>query len=323
LNEGLRYSLKDMVIIMKILVTGVSGQLGHDVMNELNKRGHEGIGTATGPEYRGIQDGSAVTKMRYVQLDITDEEAVTKCLQDIRPDAVIHCAAWTSVDAAEEPENAERAYAVNAKGTEYIARACKSIDAKMIYISTDYVFDGQGSTPWQADCKRRDPVNFYGKTKRDGELAVESLLEKYFIVRIAWGFGLNGKNFVRTMLRVGKNHDTVRVVNDQIGRPTYMSDLAELLADMVESEKYGPYNVTNEGEYISWYDFTKEIYRQAGYTTEVIAVSTEEYGLSLAKRPYNSRMDTDCLKKAGFKPLPDWKDALAGYLEEFKRLGLE
>lgn len=308
---------------MKILVTGVSGQLGHDVMNELNKRGHEGIGTATGPVYSGLQDGTAVTKMPYLSLDITDAEAVSSTLKELSPDAVIHCAAWTAVDAAEEPDNAERAYAVNATGTENIAGACRAIGAKMIYISTDYVYDGQGTAPWRADYPERNPVNYYGKTKRDGELAVEKLLDKYFIVRIAWGFGLNGKNFIRTMLRVGKNHSTVRVVNDQIGTPTYMADLAVLLIDMVETEKYGAYNVTNEGGYVSWYDFTREIYRQAGYSTEVIPVSTEEYGLSRANRPRNSRLDTSCLRAAGFKPLPDWRDALARYLEAYHRLEKE
>ena len=300
---------------MKIFVTGVAGQLGHDVMNELAKRGYEGIGSDVAPEYTGIQDGSAVTKMPYVSLDITNKNAVEQTLEQIRPDVVIHCAAWTAVDMAEDDDKVEKVRAVNAGGTENIALVCKKLDCKMVYISTDYVFDGQGEKPWDPDCKDYKPMNVYGQTKLEGELAVSRNLEKYFIVRIAWVFGVNGKNFIKTMLNVGKTHDTVRVVKDQIGTPTYTYDLARLLIDMVETDKYGYYHVTNEGGYISWYDFTCEIYRQAGYDTKVIPVTTEEYGMSKAARPFNSRLDKSKLVKNGFTPLPTWQDALSRYLK--------
>ena len=300
---------------MKIFVTGVAGQLGHDVMNELAKKGYEGIGSDIAPEYTGIQDGSAVTKMPYVSLDITNKNAVEQTLEQIRPDVVIHCAAWTAVDMAEDDDKVEKVRAVNAGGTENIALVCKKLDCKMVYTSTDYVFDGQGETPWDPDCKDYKPMNVYGQTKLEGELAVSRNLEKYFIVRIAWVFGVNGKNFIKTMLNVGKTHDTVRVVKDQIGTPTYTYDLARLLIDMVETDKYGYYHVTNEGGYISWYDFTCEIYRQAGYDTKVIPVTTEEYGMSKAARPFNSRLDRSKLVKNGFTPLPTWQDALSRYLK--------
>ena len=300
---------------MKIFVTGVAGQLGHDVMNELAKRGYEGIGSDVASEYTGIQDGSAVTKMPYVSLDITNKNAVEQTLEQIRPDVVIHCAAWTAVDMAEDDDKVEKVRAVNAGGTENIALVCKKLDCKMVYISTDYVFDGQGETPWDPDCKDYKPMNVYGQTKLEGELAVSRNLEKYFIVRIAWVFGVNGKNFIKTMLNVGKTHDTVRVVKDQIGTPTYTYDLARLLIDMVETDKYGYYHATNEGGYISWYDFTCEIYRQAGYDTKVIPVTTEEYGISKAARPFNSRLDKSKLVKNGFTPLPTWQDALSRYLK--------
>ncbi|MEI3140032.1 MAG: dTDP-4-dehydrorhamnose reductase [Lachnospiraceae bacterium] len=300
---------------MKIFVTGVAGQLGHDVMNELTKRGYEGIGSDLAPEYTGIQDGSAVTKMPYVSLDITNKNAVEQTLEQIHPDVVIHCAAWTAVDMAEDDDKVEKVRAVNAGGTENIALVCKKLDCKMVYISTDYVFDGQGETPWDPDCKDYKPMNVYGQTKLEGELAVSRNLEKYFIVRIAWVFGVNGKNFIKTMLNVGKTHDTVRVVKDQIGTPTYTYDLARLLIDMVETDKYGYYHATNEGGYISWYDFTCEIYRQAGYDTKVIPVTTEEYGMSKAARPFNSRLDRSKLVKNGFTPLPTWQDALSRYLK--------
>ena len=300
---------------MKIFVTGVAGQLGHDVMNELAKRGYEGIGSDVALEYTGIQDGSAVTKMPYVSLDITNKNAVEQTLEQIRPDVVIHCAAWTAVDMAEDDDKVEKVRAVNAGGTENIALVCKKLDCKMVYTSTDYVFDGQGETPWDPDCKDYKPMNVYGQTKLEGELAVSRNLEKYFIVRIAWVFGVNGKNFIKTMLNVGKTHDTVRVVKDQIGTPTYTYDLARLLIDMVETDKYGYYHVTNEGGYISWYDFTCEIYRQAGYDTKVIPVTTEEYGMSKAARPFNSRLDRSKLVKNGFTPLPTWQDALSRYLK--------
>ncbi len=300
---------------MKFFVTGVSGQLGHDVMNELANRGYDGVGSDMQPSYGGAQDESPVTKMPYVSLDITDAEAVRKTILEVRPDVIVHCAAWTAVDMAEDDDKVELVRNVNVNGTRNIAEAAKEIDAKMIYISTDYVFDGQGTEPWDPDCKDYKPMNVYGETKLGGELAVAETLDKYFIVRIAWVFGVNGKNFIKTMLNVGKTHDTVRVVNDQIGTPTYTYDLARLLVDMAESEKYGYYHATNEGGYISWYDFTVEIYRQAGYTTNVIPVTTEEYGLSKAARPFNSRLDKSKLVKNGFVPLPDWKDALSRYLE--------
>ena len=303
---------------MKVFVTGVAGQLGHDVMNELNKRGYEGIGSDLAPEYAGVQDGSAVTKMTYVSMDITDKEAVEHTLLEIQPDVVVHCAAWTAVDLAEDDDKVEKVRAINAGGTENIAKACKKLDCKMIYISTDYVFDGQGTEPWKPDCKNYKPLNVYGQTKLEGELAVSQNLEKYFIVRIAWVFGVNGKNFIKTMLNVGKTHDTVRVVSDQVGTPTYTYDLARLLVDMAESEKYGYYHVTNEGGYISWYDFTCEIYKQAGYDTKVVPVTTEEYGLSKAARPYNSRLDKKKLTEAGFELLPTWQDALGRYLKEIE-----
>ena len=301
---------------MKVFVTGVCGQLGHDVMNELSKRGYEGIGTDIAPEYAGVQDGTAVTKAPYVSLDITDKQAVTKIITDIHPDVIVHCAAWTAVDMAEDDDKVEKVRAINAGGTQNIADVAKAIDAKMVYISTDYVFDGQGTEPWDPDCKDYKPMNVYGQTKLEGELAVANTLSKYFIVRIAWVFGKNGKNFIKTMLKVGKNHDEVRVVNDQIGTPTYTFDLARLLVDMIETDKYGYYHATNEGGYISWYDFTKEIYKDAGYTTKVIPVTTEEYGLSKAARPFNSRLDKSKLAENGFTPLPSWQDAVKRYIDE-------
>ena len=300
---------------MKIFVTGVCGQLGHDVMNELNGRGYEGIGSDIAPEYSGAMDGTPVTTMPYIQMDITDKEAVTETIRKVQPDVVVHCAAWTAVDMAEDDENVAKVRAINATGTENIALICKELDCKMVYISTDYVFDGQGTAPWDPDCKDYKPLNVYGQTKLEGELAVSGNLDKYFIVRIAWVFGVSGKNFIKTMLNVGKKYDTVRVVNDQIGTPTYTYDLARLLVDMLETEKYGYYHATNEGGYISWYDFTCEIFRQAGYTTKVVPVTTEEYGLWKAARPFNSRLEKKKLVEAGFTPLPTWQDALKRYLE--------
>lgn len=301
---------------VKFFVTGVGGQLGHDVMNELLKRGHEGVGSDILTAYNGIIDNSPVSKAPYIPLDITDADAVERVITAVNPDAVIHCAAWTAVDLAENAENQEKVRAINAGGTQNIANVCKKLNCKMTYISTDYVFDGQGTAPWKPDCEDYKPLNVYGQTKLEGELAVSRALDKYFIVRIAWVFGLNGKNFIKTMLNVGKTHDTVRVVNDQIGTPTYTLDLARLLIDMNETDKYGYYHATNEGGYISWYDFTKEIYRQAGYTTQVVPVTTAEYGLSKAARPFNSRLDKSKLVEAGFTPLPTWQDALHRYLRE-------
>ena len=293
---------------MKVFVTGVGGQLGHDVMDEIAKRGYEGIGS-------DILE-SINTKYPYVQLDITNAEAVKKVISDIKPDVVIHCAAWTAVDAAEDDENRPKVKSINVDGTQNIANVCKELNCKMIYISTDYVFDGQGTEPWKPDCKDYAPQNVYGQSKLDGELAVANTLEKYFIVRIAWVFGVNGKNFIKTMINVGKTHDEVRVVSDQIGTPTYTFDLSRLLVDMAETDKYGYYHATNEGGYISWYDFTVEIYKQAGMSTKVTPVTTAEYGLSKAVRPFNSRLDKSKLVENGFKPLPAWQDALSRFLKE-------
>lgn len=301
---------------MKFFVTGVNGQLGHDVMNELLKRGYVGVGSDIADVYSGVADGSVVCSASYVSLDITDKEAVQKTIEEIKPDAVIHCAAWTAVDMAEDDDKVELVRKVNAGGTQNIADACKTIDAKMLYLSTDYVFDGQGIEPWKPDCKDYKPLNVYGQTKLEGELAVSSTLDKYFIVRIAWVFGLNGKNFIKTMINGGKTHDEVKVVNDQIGTPTYCYDLARLLVDMCETEKYGYYHATNEGGYISWYDFCVEFYKQYGLTTKIIPVTTEEYGLSKAIRPMNSRLDKSKLVENGFTPLPTWQDAVRRYLNE-------
>ena len=300
---------------MKVFVTGVAGQLGHDVMNELAARGYEGIGTDLAPAYSGVQDGSPVTTMPYVSLDITDADAVDKVLTETAPDVIVHCAAWTAVDAAEDEDKQAKVRAINVDGTQNIANAAKKLDAKMVYISTDYVFDGQGTEPWEPDCKEYAPLNVYGETKLGGEQAVAGTLNKYFIVRIAWVFGVNGKNFIKTMLQVGKNHPQVRVVNDQIGTPTYTLDLSRLLVDMIETEKYGYYHATNEGGYISWYDFTVEIYKQAGMSTQVLPVTTAEYGLSKAARPFNSRLEKSKLTENGFIPLPTWQDAVHRYLQ--------
>lgn len=301
---------------MKVLVTGVAGQLGHDVMNELHKRGYEGVGSDIAPKYSGADDGTAVTKMDYVQMDITNSEEVTETIKKVNPDVVVHCAAWTAVDLAEEKENKEKVMAINVGGTENIARVCKELDCKMVYISTDYVFDGYGTRPWEEDCKDYAPLNVYGESKLMGEKVVSLNLEKYFIVRIAWVFGVNGNNFIKTMLKVGKKFDTLKVVNDQIGTPTYTYDLSRLLVDMIETDKYGYYHATNEGGYISWYDFACEIFKQAGYKTKVNPVTTEEYGVSKARRPFNSRLNKTKLVDNGFTPLPDWKDALSRYLKE-------
>ncbi len=312
-------------MLMKVLVTGVAGQLGHDVMNELAKRGYEGIGSDIKDTYSGIPDGTAVVTMPYVPMDITDKASVEKVLKEVNPDVVVHCAAWTAVDLAEEEDKKETVRKVNAEGTRNIALVCKDLGCKMVYISTDYVFDGQGTKPWEPDCKDYKPLNVYGETKLEGELAVSENLEKYFIVRIAWVFGKNGKNFIKTMLNLGKTHDQLRVVSDQIGTPTYTLDLAMLLVDMIETEKYGYYHATNEGGYISWYDFTKEIFRQAieaGHKeyekVTVTPVTTEEYGVSKAKRPFNSRLDKSKLTANGFHLLPTWQDAVKRYLAEIE-----
>ncbi len=285
---------------MRVLVTGVKGQLGFDTVRELNRRGHETIG------------------VDIEEMDITDAASVNKVVGDASPDAVIHCAAWTAVDAAEDEANQPKVIAVNVDGTRNIAEICRKLDCRMIYISTDYVFGGQGEEPWKPDCRSYDPLNVYGRTKLDGELAVSSVLNKYFIVRIAWVFGANGSNFVKTMLALSKKYREIKVVSDQIGTPTYTRDLARLLADMAESEKYGYYHATNEGGYISWYDFACEIFRQAGRDVSVIPVTTKEYGISKAARPFNSRLDKSKLVENGFEPLPVWQDALARYLKEIE-----
>ena len=291
---------------MKVFITGAGGQLGHDIMKELLRRGHEGIGSDVTP-------GGG-----YLSLDITDAQAVSRVITEIKPDAVIHCAGWTAVDAAEDEDKRELVRRINVDGTRYIADACKANGSKMLYLSTDYVFNGQGETPWTPDCRDYAALNVYGQSKLDGELAVRDTLEQYFIVRIAWVFGRNGKNFVDTMLALSEKYDTLRVVCDQVGTPTYTVDLARLLVDMVETEKYGYYHATNEGGFISWYEFACEIFRQAGKATKVISVTTEEYGLNKAVRPRNSRLDKSKLRQAGFIPLPDWKDALSRYLKEIE-----
>ena len=309
---------------MRVLVTGVGGQLGHDVMNELAGRGHEGIGSDLAEAYSGIQDDTAVTTMPYHAMDITNTMQVEKLFSEICPDAVIHCAAWTAVDAAEDEDNQDKVTRINETGTEAIAHACKKVGCKLLYLSTDYVFDGEGDTPWKPACKDYAPLNVYGRTKLGGELAVAEQLSRYFIVRIAWVFGVNGNNFIKTMLKIGKDHDRLTVVDDQIGTPTYTFDLARLLVDMIETEKYGYYHATNGGGYISWYEFAVEIFRQAaamGYKEydrehlSVEPVTTAEYGLSKARRPFNSRLDCSKLEDNGFEPLPEWKDALQRYLQ--------
>ena len=301
---------------MIVFVTGVCGQLGYDVLNELCCRGYYAIGSDLHTTYSGMQDSRATAEINYVPLDITDKTKVLSVIKDIKPDAIIHCAGWTNVDAAEEIDNKKTVYRINVEGTKNIAEAAKKVGAKMVYISTDYVFNGQGNEPWMPDDKDFSPLNYYGRTKLKGENAVSQILEKYFIVRIAWAFGVNGNNFVKTMINLGEKYAAVRVVSDQIGTPTYCHDLARLLVDMIETDKYGYYHATNEGGYISWYDFTKEIYRQADIKTTVIPVTTEEYGKSVAARPFNSRLDKSKLIKEGFIPLPDWKDAVARYLKE-------
>ncbi|WP_419894336.1 dTDP-4-dehydrorhamnose reductase [Ligilactobacillus salivarius] len=300
---------------MKYFVTGVAGQLGHDVMNELNKRGYVGVGTDLAPEYAGIQDDSYVTTAEYVSLDITNNDEVQKIIEMVDPDVIVHCAAWTAVDAAEDEDKQAKVRAINVDGTQNIANAAKKIDAKMVYPSTDYVFDGQGKKPWKPDCKDYKPLNVYGQTKLDGELAVANTLDKYFIVRIAWVFGVNGANFIKTMLKLAENHDELTVVSDQIGTPTYTYDLARLLVDMTETDKYGYYHATNEGGYISWADFAKEIFKQSGKNVKVTPVTTAEYGVSKAARPFNSRLDKSKLVENGFDPLPTWQDALSRYLK--------
>ena len=283
---------------MKILVTGVKGQLGYDVVHECEKRGHH---------VRGVD---------VEEMDITDMAAVSRVMKETCPDVVVHCAAWTAVDAAEDEDNISKVRAINAGGTQNIATVCKELGCKLIYISTDYVFDGQGTKPWEPDEKDYRPLNVYGQTKLEGELAVANTLEKYFIVRIAWVFGLHGKNFVRTMLSLSKTHPSLRVVNDQVGTPTYTPDLSRLLVDMIETDKYGTYHATNEGGYISWYDFACAIFEEAGVKVDVTPVTTEEYGLSKAARPFNSRLDKSKLVENGFSPLPDWRDALHRYIKE-------
>ena len=276
---------------MKVLVTGAKGQLGYDVINELTKRGHIAVGV-------GINE-----------MDITDPVSVERVITETAPDGVIHCAAYTAVDAAED--NVDLCRRVNAEGTVNIAKVCKALDCKLMYISTDYVFNGQGERPWEPD-DEREPLNVYGQTKYEGELAVEKLA-KYFIVRIAWVFGVNGKNFIKTMLNLGRTRDTLTVVDDQVGSPTYTYDLARLLVDMIETEQYGRYHATNEG-LCSWYEFACEIFKKAGLDVTVIPVSSDQYPAK-AKRPMNSRMSKDKLDEKGFVRMPTWQDALERYLE--------
>ena len=298
---------------MKVLVTGTSGQLGYDVMEELARRGYEGV---------GADRSETEAEFEHVVLDITDKERALKVVQELKPDVIVHCAAWTNVDGAEDPENLDKVRAVNVEGTRNLALAAKEVDAKFVYISTDYVFNGEGIEPWQPDDKNYAPINVYGQSKLDGELEVSQILDKYFIVRIAWVFGRNGKNFIKTMIEVGKKHSVVKVVDDQIGTPTYTVDLARLLVDMIETDKYGYYHATNEGGYISWADFAEEIYKQAGMDTKVERVTTSEYeeiaGKTVAKRPFNSRLDKSKLAENGFKPLPEWQDATKRFISEIK-----
>lgn len=304
-------------IDMRVLVTGVAGQLGYDVINELAKRGHEAIGTDIRQENELINKANWST---YVQLDITDKTRVEGVVSQIKPDAIIHCAAWTNVDGAEDENNKPLVKRINADGTNNLVKVAKQIDCKFLYISTDYVFDGEGTRPWQPDDKNYAPQNYYGETKLQGELVISSQLEKFFIVRIAWVFGLNGKNFIKTMISLAdKGYKELKVVDDQIGTPTYTYDLARLLVDMVQTDKYGYYHATNEGGYISWADFAEEIFKQAGKDVMVHRVTTAEYGVSIAKRPFNSRLDKSKLIENGFKPLPNWKDALRRYLKEISR----
>lgn len=296
---------------MKVFVTGVCGQLGYDVMNELAKRNYEAVGS-------DIKE-TCEHNFAYVSLDITTQEMVNKTINEVNPDVIVHCAAWTAVDAAEDEDKQELVRNINVNGTKYLAEAAKEVGAKFVYISTDYVFDGQGETPWNPDCKDYAPLNVYGQTKLEGELAVANTLDNYFIVRIAWVFGLNGNNFIKTMLNLSQKYKELRVVDDQIGTPTYTYDLARILVDMIETDKYGYYHVTNEGGYISWCDFAKEIFKQAGIEMTVNPVTTEEYGVSKAKRPFNSRLDKSKLLENGFEPLPTWQDALSRYLKEFNK----
>ena len=295
--------------MLKIFVTGANGQLGRDLIHELTKREIECIASDIQEKFTGPE------LCKYIQLDITNYSDVERVLGETKPSRVIHCAAWTAVDAAEDEANKPKVYAVNVKGTENIARVCGENKIIMTYISTDYIFDGSGSQALKPEDENFAPLNYYGQTKFEGELAVKKFLRDYFIVRIAWVFGPHGNNFVKTMLKLSENHDTLRVVNDQIGTPTYTPDLAKLLVDMNLSEKFGIYHATNEGGFISWYDFACEIFAQAGKNVNIIPVSTSEYGQSKAKRPSNSRLDKSKLKLSGFDLLPDWRDALRRYLQ--------
>ena len=300
---------------MIIFVTGVNGQLGYEAANEFAGRGHTVFGSGRSAQYRGLPLKETV---RYVPLDITDREAVKDAMEMVQPDIVVHCAAWTAVDEAEKPENLRAVRAINVQGTENIAECSRQHGAKMVYVSTDYVFDGTGTKPWRPEETSFAPLNVYGQSKLDGERVVQAFVKQMFIIRTAWVFGINGNNFVKTVIRAAKNHSSLRVVNDQVGTPTYAKDLARLIADLTESDQYGIYHVTNEGDYVSWYEFCCEIFRQAEISTEVIPVSTEEYGISLAARPSNSRMDRSKLSEKGFRPLPVWQDALKRFLEELE-----
>ena len=304
----------EKLISKKVLVTGVAGQLGHDVINELSKRGFFCVGT----DIKSEQELANKSNWNnYYQCDITEKNQIEPLLKTVKPDVIIHCAAWTNVDGAEDPSNKPLVKKINVDGTNNLAKAAKKINSKFVYISTDYVFNGEGIKPWEPDDKNYDPQNYYGQTKLEGELAVSTQLDKFFIVRIAWVFGVNGNNFIKTMIKLAdKGYKELRVVDDQIGTPTYTYDLARLLVDMVQTDKYGYYHATNEGGYISWADFAEEIFRQSNKDVKVNRVTTEEYGVSIAKRPFNSRLNKNKLLDNGFKPLPDWKDALKRYLQQ-------
>lgn len=310
---------------MKAIVTGANGQLGYDVIRELCNRDYVVVATARDKSKINLNGINNISKLSMENLDISNESEVASLIEAVKPDAVINCAAWTAVDAAEDEENKPLVEKVNVLGSRNLAKACKVNDAKLVHISTDYVYDGQGDKPWDPNAKTNNPVNYYGKTKLEGEHEIRSIMDKYFVVRISWAYGENGSNFVKTMLKLGKKYNELKVVSDQIGTPTYTFDLARLLVDMAESKQYGTYNASNEGTYISWYEFAKAIFEIGAslgvkeYSSEnltVNPVTTEEYGVSKAKRPFNSRLDKSKLVENGFKLLPDWKDSLNNFIKK-------
>ncbi|SJZ77111.1 dTDP-4-dehydrorhamnose reductase [Anaerorhabdus furcosa] len=302
----------------KIFVTGACGQIGVDVVNELLNRKYEVIAT----DLCELCDYDLLTKFNdeimYFQLDIKNEDILRDVINKVTPDIIIHCAAWTSVDLAEFEENQELVRKINVESTKVLASCAKDLDIKIVYISTDYVFDGEGVDPWKPDCNNYNPLNFYGLTKLYGEMKITNALEKYFIVRTSWVFGKNGKNFIKTILELSKVHNEIKVINDQIGSPTYSFDLSRLIVDMIETDKYGYYHITNEGEYISWYELAKEVFFQKEISTKIIPVSTEQYGVNKAIRPLNSRLNKEKIIENGFKPLPVWKDAVSRFLKELE-----